>query len=140
MSLHLLASLFSELKHCTSYPTRDGIVVVTPGNMHIEVVTRHFDEPAVITALEAILSSMRERVTVSGKPLEVIETPTSSGIQWEFKEEQPKDVQIGKVVNLEQPGWLKDKMAAKAALAADIAKLESVPVATKAKRGRPKQD
>jgi len=140
MSLHLLASLFSELKHCTSYPTRDGIVVRTPGNMHIEVVTRHFDEPAVITALEAILSSMRERVTVSGKPLEVIETPTSSGIQWEFKEEQPKDVQIGKVVNLEQPGWLKDKMAAKAALAADIAKLESVPVATKAKRGRPKQD
>ena len=140
MSLHLLASLFSELKHCTSYPTRDGIVVKTPGNMHIEVVTRHFDEPAVITALEAILSSMRERVTVSGKPLEVIETPSSSGIQWEFKEEQPKDVQIGKVVNLEQPGWLKDKMAAKAALAADIAKLESVPVATKAKRGRPKQD
>jgi len=140
MSLHVLASLFSELKHCTSYPTRDGIVVVTPGNMHIEVVTRHFDEPAVITALEAILSSMRERVTVSGKPLEVIETPSSSGIQWEFKEEQPKDVQIGKVTNLEQPGWLKDKMAAKAALAADIAKLESVPVATKAKRGRPKQD
>jgi len=141
MSLHLLASLFSELKHCTSYPTRDGIVVRTPGNMHIEVVTRHFDEPAVITALEAILSSMRERVTVSGKPLEVIETPSSSGIQWEFKEEQPKDVQIGKVVNLEQPGWLKDKMAAKAALAADIAKLETkVPVATKAKRGRPKQD
>ena len=140
MSLHLLASLFSELKHCTSYPTRDGIVVVTPGNMHIEVVTRHFDEPAVITALEAIVSSMRERVTVSGKPLEVIETPSSSGIQWEFKEEQPKDVQIGKVVNLEQPGWLKDKMAAKAALAADIAKLESVPVATKAKRGRPKKD
>ena len=141
MSLHLLASLFSELKHCTSYPTRDGIVVVTPGNMHIEVVTRHFDEPAVITALEAILSSMRERVTVSGKPLEVIETPSSSGIQWEFKEEQPKDVQIGKVVNLEQPGWLKDKMAAKAALAADIAKLETkIPVATKAKRGRPKQD
>jgi len=140
MSLHLLSRLFSELKHCTSYPTRDGIVVVTPGNMHIEVVTRHFDEPAVITALEAIISSMRERVTVSGKPLEVIETPSSSGIQWEFKEEQPKDVQIGKVVNLEQPGWLKDKMAAKAALAADIAKLESVPVATKAKRGRPKQD
>jgi hypothetical protein len=140
MSLHLLASLFSELKHCTSYPTRDGVVVVTPGNMHIEVVTRHFDEPAVITALEAIVSSMRERVTVSGKPLEVIETPSSSGIQWEFKEEQPKDVQIGKVVNLEQPGWLKDKMAAKAALAADIAKLESVPVATKAKRGRPKKD
>jgi hypothetical protein len=140
MSLHLLASLFSELKHCTSYPTRDGIVVKTPGNMHIEVVTRHFDEPAVITALEAIISSMRERVTVSGKPLEVIETPSSSGIQWEFKEEQPKDVQIGKVVNLEQPGWLKDKMAAKAALAADIAKLESVPVATKAKKGRPKKD
>jgi hypothetical protein len=140
MSLHLLSRLFSELKHFTSYPTRDGIVVVTPGNMHIEVVTRHFDEPAVITALEGILSSMRERVTVSGKPLEVIETPSSSGIQWEFKEEQPKDVQIGKVVNLEQPGWLKDKMAAKAALAADIAKLESVPVATKAKRGRPKKD
>jgi len=140
MSLHLLSRLFSELKHCTSYPTRDGIVVVTPGNMHIEVVTRHFDEPAVITALEAIVSSMRERVTVSGKPLEVIETPSSSGIQWEFKEEQPKDVQIGKVVNLEQPGWLKDKMAAKAALAADIAKLESVPVAIKAKRGRPKKD
>jgi hypothetical protein len=140
MSIHLLASLFSELKHCTSYPTRDGIVVVTPGNMHIEVVTRHFDEPAVITSLEAILSSMRERVTVSGKPLVVVETPTSSGITWDFKEEQPKDVQIGKVVNLEQPGWVKAKMAGKAELAADIAKLESVPVAIKAKRGRPKKD
>ena len=140
MSIHSLASLFSELKHCTSYPTRDGIVVKTPGNMHIEVVTRFFDEPAVLAALEAIVAAMRERVTLSGKPLVVVETPTSSGIQWEFKEEQPKDVQIGKVVNLEQPGWLKDKIAAKAALAADIAKLESVPVATKAKRGRPKKD
>jgi len=140
MSIHSLASLFSELKHCTSYPTRDGIVVKTPGNMHIEVVTRFFDEPAVLAALEAIVAAMRERVTLSGKPLVVVETPSSSGIQWEFKEEQPKDVQIGKVVNLEQPGWLKDKMAAKAALAADIAKLESVPVATKAKRGRPKKD
>jgi len=140
MSIHSLASLFSELKHCTSYPTRDGIVVKTPGNMHIEVVTRFFDEPAVLAALEAIVAAMRERVTLSGKPLVVVETPTSSGIQWEFKEEQPKDVQIGKVVNLEQPGWLKDKIAAKAALAADIAKLESVPVAIKAKRGRPKKD
>ena len=142
MSIHSLASLFSELKHCTSYPTRDGIVVRTPGNMHIEVVTRFFDEPAVLAALEAIVAAMRERVTLSGQPLVVVETPTSSGITWDFKEEQPKDVQIGKVTNLEQPGWLKEKMAAKAALDADIAKLESVPVATKAptKRGRPKQD
>jgi hypothetical protein len=142
MSIHHLASFLSELKHCTSYPTRDGIVVRTPGNMHIEVVTRHFDEPAVLAALEGVVASLRERVTLSGKPLVVVETPTSSGITWEFKEEQPKDVQIGKVTNLEQPGWLKDKMAAKAALAADIAKLESVPVATKApaKRGRPKKD
>jgi len=141
MSIHSLASLFSELKHCTSYPTRDGIVVKTPGNMHIEVVTRFFDEPAVLAALETIVAAMRERVTLSGKPLVVVETPTSSGITWDFKEEQPKDVQIGKVVNLEQPGWLKDKIAAKAALAADIAKLETkVPVATKAKRGRPKKD
>ena len=140
MSIHLLASLFSELKHCTSYPTRDGIVVKTPGNMHIEVVTRFFDEPAVLAALEAIVAAMRERVTLSGQPLVVVETPTSSGITWDFKEEQPKDVQIGKVTNLEQPGWLKDKIAAKAALAADIAKLESVPVAIKAKRGRPKKD
>lgn len=142
MSIHHLASFLSELKHCTSYPTRDGIVVKTPGNMHIEVVTRHFDEPAVLAALEGVVASLRERVTLSGKPLVVVETPTSSGITWDFKEEQPKDVQIGKVTNLEQPGWLKDKMAAKAALAADIAKLESVPVATKApaKRGRPKKD
>jgi len=140
MSIHSLASLFSELKHCTSYPTRDGIVVKTPGNMHIEVVTRFFDEPAVLAALEAIVAAMRERVTLSGQPLVVVETPTSSGITWDFKEEQPKDVQIGKVTNLEQPGWLKDKIAAKAALAADIAKLESVPVAIKAKRGRPKKD
>lgn len=141
MSIHSLASLFSELKHCTSYPTRDGIVVRTPGNMHIEVVTRFFDEPAVLAALETIVAAMRERVTLSGKPLVVVETPTSSGITWDFKEEQPKDVQIGKVTNLEQPGWLKDKIAAKAALAADIAKLETkVPVAIKAKRGRPKKD
>jgi hypothetical protein len=140
MSIHHLASFLSELKHCTSYPTRDGIVVQTPGNMHIEVVTRHFDEPAVLAALEGVVASLRERVTLSGKPLVVVETPTSSGITWDFKEEQPKDVQIGKVTNLEQPGWLKDKMAAKAALAADIAQLESVPVATKAKRGRPKKD
>jgi len=140
MSIHSLASLFSELKHCTSYPTRDGIVVKTPGNMHIEVVTRFFDEPAVLAALEAIVAAMRERVTLSGKPLVVVETPTSSGITFDFKEEQPKDVVIGKVTNLEQPGWLKDKIAAKAALAADIAKLESVPVAIKAKRGRPKKD
>jgi hypothetical protein len=140
MSIHHLASFLSELKHCTSYPTRDGIVVQTPGNMHIEVVTRHFDEPAVLAALESVVASLRERVTLSGKPLVVVETPTSSGITWDFKEEQPKDVQIGKVTNLEQPGWLKDKMAAKAALAADIAKLESVPVAVKAKRGRPKKD
>jgi hypothetical protein len=140
MSIHHLASFLSELKHCTSYPTRDGIVVKTPGNMHIEVVTRHFDEPAVLAALEGVVASLRERVNLSGKPLVVVETPTSSGITWEFKEEQPKDVQIGKVTNLEQPGWLKDKMAAKAALAADIAKLESVPVAVKAKRGRPKKD
>jgi len=141
MSIHSLASLFSELKHCTSYPTRDGIVVRTPGNMHIEVVTRFFDEPAVLAALEAIVAAMRERVTLSGQPLVVVETPTSSGITWDFKEEQPKDVQIGKVTNLEQPGWLKDKIAAKAALAADIAKLETkVPVAIKAKRGRPKKD
>ena len=140
MSLHLLSSLFSELKHCTSYPTRDGIVVKTPGNMHIEVVTRHFDEPAVLAALEGVVASLRERVTLSGKPLVVVETPTSSGITWDFKEEQPKDVQIGKVVNLEQPGWVKAKMAGKAELAADIAKLESVPVAIKAKRGRPKKD
>jgi hypothetical protein len=140
MSIHHLASFLSELKHCTSYPTRDGIVVKTPGNMHIEVVTRHFDEPAVLAALEGVVASLRERVTLSGKPLVVVETPTSSGITWEFKEEQPKDVQIGKVTNLEQPGWLKDKIEAKAALAADIAKLESVPVAVKAKRGRPKKD
>jgi hypothetical protein len=143
MSLHLLSSLFAELKHCISYPTRDGIVVRTPGNQHIEVVTKFFDEPAVLAALEAIVAAMQERVTLAGRPLVVVETPTSSGITWEFKEEQPKDVQIGKVTNLEQPGWLKDKMAAKAALAADIAKLESkVPVATKApaKRGRPKKD
>jgi hypothetical protein len=142
MSIHLLASLFSELKHCTSYPTRDGIVVRTPGNMHIEVVTRHFDEPAVLVALEAIVASLKERVSLSGKPLVVVETPTSAGIQWEFKEEQPKDVTIGKVVNLEQPGWVKAKMAGKLELAADIVKLESVPVATKApaKRGRPKTD
>ena len=140
MSIHHLASFLSELKHCTSYPTRDGIVVQTPGNMHIEVVTRHFDEPAVLAALEGVVASLRERVTLSGKPLVVVETPTSSGITWEFKEEQPKDVQIGKVTNLEQPGWLKDKIEAKAALAADIAKLESVPVAVKAKRGRPKKD
>jgi hypothetical protein len=141
MSIHSLASLFSELKHCTSYPTRDGIVVRTPGNMHIEVVTRHFDEPAVLAALEAIVASLKERVTLSGKPLVVVETPTSSGITWDFKEEQPKDVLIGKVTNLEQPGWLKDKIAAKAALDADIAKLETkTPVAIKAKRGRPKKD
>jgi len=141
MSIHSLASLFSELKHCTSYPTRDGIVVRTPGNMHIEVVTRFFDEPAVLAALETIVAAMRERVTLSGKPLVVVETPTSSGITFDFKEEQPKDVVIGKVTNLEQPGWLKDKIAAKAALAADIAKLETkVPVAIKAKRGRPKKD
>lgn len=142
MSIHLLSSLFSELKHCTSYPTRDGIVVKTPGNMHIEVVTRHFDEPAVLVALEAIVASLKERVSLSGKPLVVVETPTSAGIQWEFKEEQPKDVTIGKVVNLEQPGWVKAKMAGKLELAADIVKLESVPVATKApaKRGRPKKD
>jgi len=140
MSIHSLASLFSELKHCTSYPTRDGIVVRTPGNMHIEVVTRFFDEPAVLAALEAIVAAMRERVTLSGKPLVVVETPTSSGITWDFKEEQPKDVLIGKVTNLEQPGWLKDKIAAKAALAADIAKLETKTPVIKAKRGRPKKD
>jgi len=108
--------------------------------MHIEVVTRHFDEPAVLQALEATVASLRERVTLSGKPLVVVETPTSSGITWEFKEEQPKDVQIGKVTNLEQPGWLKDKIAAKAALAADIAKLETKTAVVKAKRGRPKKD
>ena len=142
MSLHLLSSLFAELKHCTSYPTRDGIVVRTSGNQHIEVVTKFFDEPAVLAALEAIVASLKERVTLSGQPLVVVETPTSSGITWDFKEEQPKDVQIGKVTNLEQPGWLKAKIAGKAELAADIAKLESVPVATKApaKRGRPKKD
>ena len=83
---------------------------------------------------------MQERVTLSGQPLVVVETPTSSGITWDFKEEQPKDVLIGKVTNLEQPGWLKAKIAGKAELAADIAKLESVPVAIKAKRGRPKKD
>ena len=105
--------------------------------MHIEVVTRHFDEPAVLVALESIVSALQERVSLSGKPLVVVETPTTTGIQWEFKEEKPKDVIIGKVVNLEQPGWVKAKMAGKLELAADIAKLESVPVAVKApaKRG-----
>ena len=104
------------------------------------MVTRHFDEPAVLAALEAIVASLKKRVTLSGKPLVVVETPTSSGITWDLKEEQPKDVQIGKVVNLEQPGWLKDKIAAKAALAADIAKLETKTAVVKAKRGRPKKD
>ena len=141
MSIHSLASLFSELKHCTSYPTRDGIVVRTPGNMHIEVVTRHFDEPAVLVALEAIVASLKERVSLSGKPLVVVETPTSSGITWEFKEEQPKDVTIGKVVNLEQPAWIKAKMDAKAVQAGvqkDIDAL-ATKTATPAKRGRPKK-
>lgn len=141
MSIHLLASLFSELKHCTSYPTRDGIVVKTPGNMHIEVVTRYFDEPAVLLALEAIVASMKERVSLSNTPLEVVETPSSAGIQWEFKEEQPKDVQIGKVVNLEQPAWVKAKQDVKAikmAVQSDVNALSTKSDAP-AKRGRPKK-
>lgn len=141
MSIHLLASLFSELKHCTSYPTRDGIVVKTPGNMHIEVVTRYFDEPAVLLALEAIVASMKERVSLSNTPLEVVETPSSAGIQWEFKEEQPKDVQIGKVVNLEQPAWVKAKQDVKAikmAVQSDVDALSTKSDAP-AKRGRPKK-
>lgn len=141
MSIHLLASLFSELKHCTSYPTRDGIVVKTPGNMHIEVVTRYFDEPAVLLALEAIVASMKERVSLSNTPLEVVETPSSAGIQWEFKEEQPKDVQIGKVVNLDQPAWVKAKQDVKAmkmAVQSDVDALSTKSDAP-AKRGRPKK-
>ena len=62
MSLHLLGSIFSELKHCSAYSSRDGVTVVTPGNMHIEIVTRYFDEPLVLAALESITAALRERV------------------------------------------------------------------------------
>ena len=141
MSLHLLNSLFSELKHCSAYSTRDGITVVTPGNMHIEVVTKYFDEPAILAALEGIVGAMRERVENAGKPLQVVTVPTSAGIQWEFKEEQPKDVLIGKVVNLEQPAWVQAKQDAKAIKVAVQKDIDALATKTDApaKKGRPKK-
>ena len=141
MSLHLLNSLFSELKHCSAYSTRDGITVVTPGNMHIEVVTKYFDEPAILAALEGIVGAMRERVENAGQPLKVVDVPTSAGIQWEFKEDKPKDVIIGKVVNLEQPAWVKakqDAAAVKMAVQKDIDAL-STKTDAPAKKGRAKK-
>jgi len=143
MSLHLLNSIFSELKHCTAYSTRDGVTVVTPGNMHIEVVTKYFDEPLVLAALEAITAALRERVENAGQPLKVVNIPTSAGIQWEFKEEQPKDVLIGKVVNLEQPAWVKAKQDAAAirkAIGAEVKALSTDNTEAPAKRGRRKKD
>lgn len=141
MSLHLLNSIFSELKHCSAYSTRDGITVVTPGNMHIEVVTKYFDEPAVLAALEGITSALRERVENAGQPLKVVNVPTSAGIQWEFKEEQPKDVTIGKVVNLDAPAWVKAKQDAKALKVAVQRDVDALSTKTDApaKRGRPKK-
>ena len=141
MSLHLLGSIFSELKHCSAYSSRDGVTVVTPGNMHIEIVTRYFDEPLVLAALESITAALRERVDAAGQPAKVIETPSSSGIQFDFKEEKPKDVLIGKVVNLEQPGWVKakqDAAAVKMAVQKDINAL-STKVDAPAKKGRAKK-
>lgn len=143
MSLHFLNSIFSELKHCTAYSTRDGVTVVTPGNMHIEVVTKYFDEPLVLAALESITAALRERVENAGQPLKVVTSPSSSGIQWEFKEDQPKDVVIGKVVNLEQPAWMKAKLEAKAikeAVQKDVKALSTDTTEAKPKRGRPKKD
>jgi predicted acyltransferase (DUF342 family) len=135
MSLHLLNSIFSELKYCTAYSSRDGITVVTPGNMHIEVVTRYYDEPLVLAALESITAALRERVDSAGAPVKVIETPAAAGIQFDFKEEKPKDVLIGKVVNLEQPGWVKAK---KPSEAKPVTVEPEGPVAV-AKRGRAKK-
>lgn len=135
MSLHLLGSIFSELKHCSAYSSRDGVTVVTPGNMHIEIVTRYFDEPLVLAALESITAALRERVDAAGQPAKVVETPSSSGIQFDFKEEKPKDVNIGKVVNLEQPGWVKAKKPSEA----KPVTVEPEGELKVAKRGRPKK-
>ena len=96
MSLHLLNSVFADLKYCTAYATRDGITVVTPGNMHVEVITRFLEEPRVLEALESITAALRERVEAQGQPVKIVETPTSTGLQVDFKEEKPKDVLIGK--------------------------------------------
>lgn len=136
MSLHLLNSVFSNLKHCSAYSTRDGITVVTPGNMHIEVVTKYFDEPAVLAALEGITSALRERVENAGQPLKVVNVPTSTGIDFDFKEEKPKDVIIGKVINVKEPGWAKAKVSPIVAEAVDVPAEGEVKVA---KRGRPKK-
>ena len=65
--------------------------------------------------------------------MKIVETPTSSGLQVDFKEEKPKDVLIGKVVNLDQPAWMKAKLAAKE-VKADLAEGE-----VKVTRRRPRK-
>ena len=116
MSVQLLSSALHALVGCTLSPSRDGILIASPGGSTYDLVTVRSDEGALLGAVEALAAALRARGAVAAAAPAPVVVPAPA-MPLAFTSalpvdnlETPPDVVIfgGKVANVtkvDAPSW-----------------------------------
>ena len=83
MSVALLSSALHALVGCRLSPSRDGILIVSPGGSSYDLVTVRSDEGELLAAVDALAAALRAR---GGKVTQVQKVDAPS---WEAPKVEP---------------------------------------------------
>ena len=108
MSVALLSSALHALVGCRLSPSRDGILIVSPGGSSYDLVTVRSDEGELLAAVDALAAALRARGAIAAAtpapvvlPAPAMPLAFTSALPVDFIE-VPPDTQVQKV---DAPSW-----------------------------------